>query len=186
MIFGYARVSSRGQARGGFSLEEQQARLLEHGVEEVFVDVFSGVSCVRPEFSRLLETVVEGDLIVVCKLDRFARSTREGLEVVSGLLARGVRVHVLNMGVVDDSPTGKLILGVMFAFAEFERDMIVQRTLEGKSVARLREDYREGRPKCVSDEEFRRVYGLGLGVKESCVRLGIARSTWYKKVRELV
>lgn len=88
----------------------------------------------------------EGDTLVITKLDRFARNTVEGINVVQHLLERGVRVNILNMGTVDNTPTGKLILTVMLGFAEFERDMIIQRTSEGKSIAKTKVGYWEGRP----------------------------------------
>ncbi|MBQ5682633.1 MAG: recombinase family protein, partial [Peptococcaceae bacterium] len=95
----------------------------------------------------------EGDTLVITKLDRFARNTVEGIGVVQHLLERGVRVNILNMGTVDNTPTGKLILTVMLGFAEFERDMIVQRTMEGKTIARTKNGWREGRPPEYKDEK---------------------------------
>ena len=80
---------------------------------------------------------------MVTKLDRFARTTKEGIEIVKELFDRGVKVHVLNMGLIEDTPTGRLILSVMLAFAEFERDMIVERTQEGKAIAKQRPDFKK-------------------------------------------
>ena len=84
---------------------------------------------------------------MVTKLDRIARSLTQGIELINGLIERGIRVHVLNMGVMDNSPTGQLFRNFMLAIAEFERNMIMQRTREGKEIARTKEGYREGRPK---------------------------------------
>ena len=83
--------------------------------------------------------------MVVTKLDRIARSAMQGIELVQKLLDRGITVHVLNMGLLDNTPTGKLIRNIMLAFAEFERDMIVERTQEGKAIAKLNPEFREGR-----------------------------------------
>jgi DNA invertase Pin-like site-specific DNA recombinase len=83
-------------------------------------------------FNKLLETLKEGDTLVVTKLDRFARTTADGINLVKELFEKGIKVHVLNMGLVEDTPTGRPILSVMLAFEEFERDMIVERTQEGK------------------------------------------------------
>lgn len=146
MVYGYARVSTRGQARDGNSLEAQEKALRDAGATEVFSDAFTGTKAERPELKKLLGKIQEGDALVVCKLDRLARSVLQGINLIEGLLSRGISVEVLNLGRMDDSPNGKLMRQVMLAFAEFERDLIVARTQEGKSIAKQRPDFREGRP----------------------------------------
>ena len=146
MIYGYARVSTRGQARDGNSLEVQEKTLREAGATEIFSDAFTGTKSERPELKKLLGKIETGDSLVVCKLDRLARSVIQGINLIEGLLSRGISVEVLNLGRMDDSPNGKLMRQVMLAFAEFERDLIVARTQEGKSIAKQRPDFREGRP----------------------------------------
>ena len=128
---------------------------------------------------------------MVTKIDRFARTVQEGLATIDQLLAKDVTVHIINMGVVDTSPIGKLIRTVLLAFAEFERDMIVQRTQEGKAIARQRPDFRDGRPPITSTvnmEEFRRLRNLvasnALTAVTAAKQLGISRSSWYKLIRE--
>ena len=188
MIYGYARVSTKGQERDGNGLEAQERVLREHGAEVIYKDSFTGTKKHRPELDKLLSVIKEGDTLVVVKLDRIARSTIQGCELMNELFAKGVAVNVLNMGMMDNSTTGKLIRSIFFAFAEFERDMIVERTSEGKAVAREREDYREGRPsKEVPDfEKFLKKQKDGLmTVDECCKVLGIGRSTWYAKAREV-
>ena len=145
MIYGYMRVSTVGQVKGN-SLEEQERILRQNGAVILYQDAFTGTKTSRPNFNKLLEILQEGDTLVITKLDRFARNTVEGINVVQHLLERGVRVNILNMGTVDNTPTGKLILTVMLGFAEFERDMIIQRTSEGKSIAKTKVGYWEGRP----------------------------------------
>ena len=187
MVYGYARVSTKGQASDGNGLEVQEKALREHGAEVIYKDSFTGTKKHRPELDKLLSVVKAGDTVVVTKLDRIARSTIQGCELMNELFAKGVAVNVLNMGMMDNSDTGKLIRSVFFAFAEFERDMIVSRTSEGKAVAREREDYREGRPaKQVPDfEKFLKKQKDGqMTVEECCKALGIGRSTWYAKVKE--
>ncbi len=147
MIYGYERVSTKGQAKDGNSLEAQENELRAAGAELIFTDVYTGSVTERPELEKLLKTVNEGDTIIVTKLDRVARSVLQGVELIEQLNSKGVKVNILNMGVIDDTPTGKLIRNVMLCFAEFERDMIVQRTQEGKRIARKNPNYREGRPK---------------------------------------
>ena len=101
----------------------------------------------RPAFSMLFQKLQEGDTLVVSKLDRFARTAIDGVSAVRELFNRVVRVHILNMGLVENTLTGNLILTVMLAFAEYERGMIVERTQPGKAVARQDPNFREGRPK---------------------------------------
>ncbi len=153
MVYGYARVSTRGQADNGNSLEAQERQLIEAGAERVFSESYTGTKTERPMLSELLDRIQTGDRLIVCKLDRIARSAVGGCELIEGLLARGVSVHVLNMGLLDDSPTGRLIRQIMFAFSEFERSMIISRTQEGREIARKRPDYREGRPPVYGREQ---------------------------------
>lgn len=154
MKYGYGRVSTRGQAKDGNSLEVQEKALKENGAEVVYLDAFTGTKIDRPELDKLLDVLREGDTLIVTKLDRIARTATQGTELIQSLLDRGVVVHVLNMGLMDNTPTGKLIRNVMLCFAEFERDMIVERTQEGKEIARMRPDFREGRPKKFSKKQI--------------------------------
>lgn len=147
MIYGYARVSTKGQARDGNGLDVQRAALKAAGAEVIFEEAITGTMKDRPELTELLHVLKSGDTLVVTKLDRIARSASKGAELVKGLLDKGVTVRILNMGLLDSTPAGKLIMNVMFAFAEFERDMIVERTQEGKALAKTDPDFREGRPK---------------------------------------
>ena len=135
MIYGYARVSSAGQAIDGNSLEAQSELLKANGAQKIFSDVYTGTKLHRPELDKLMAEIQPGDTLIVAKLDRIARSAKNGLELIDQFIDRGVSVNILNMGVMNNSPTGKVIRTVMLAFAEFERDMIVERTREGKKAA---------------------------------------------------
>lgn len=151
MNYGYARVSTKGQAKDGNSLEAQEKALRDSGAEIIYKETFTGRETDRPELDKLLKGLQAGDRLIVSKLDRIARSAVKGIELVDSLLARGITVHILNMGILDDTPTGKLIRTIFLGFAEFERDMIVERTQEGKQIARENarkrgEIFREGRP----------------------------------------
>ncbi|MBM0067984.1 recombinase family protein [Alkalicoccobacillus gibsonii] len=146
--YGYARVSTVSQ-----DLEVQLNRLKEEGCEKIYSEKFTGTKKERPEFLKLLEELKEGDTMVVTKLDRFARSTVDAIQTVRTLFDKGVRVHILNMGIVEDTVTGRLIFNIMSSFAEFERDMIVERTQEGKMIAKQRPDFREGRPRKHSKQQ---------------------------------
>lgn len=147
MKYGYARVSTKGQAKDGNSLEHQEHALKDAGAEVIYMDAFTGTKSHRPELDKLLKEIQSGDMLIVTKLDRIARSTMQGIELIEALVDKGVIIHVLNIGIMDNSPTGKLIRNIFLAFAEFERDMIVERTQEGKSIAKQNPNFREGRPK---------------------------------------
>ena len=144
MIYGYARVSTKGQDKYGNGLEVQEKQLCENGAQTIYYESFTGTKKNRPELSKLMKVLKEGDVLVVTKLDRIARSTRDGLDIIEELLAKGVVINILNMGKFDNSPNGKLMRTIFFAFAEFERDMIVQRTSEGKELCKSDPDWREG------------------------------------------
>ena len=147
MIYGYARVSTTKQASNGNSLTDQEKALRAAGAEQIVSDAFTGTKMDRPAFTNLVETLKDGDTLIVTKLDRFARTVVEGVSVIRNLIERGVTVRILNMGTVENTPTGKVTLTVMMAFAEFERDMIVERTQTGKAIARANGKRVDGRPK---------------------------------------
>lgn len=160
MIYGYARVSTKGQATDGNSLEVQRKLLKENGAEVIFEDSFTGTKTDRPEFKRLLDYIKEGDTLIVTKLDRFARSMTQGSQLVTELINRGVRINILNIGIMDNTPASKLIRNIFFSFAEFERDMIVERTQEGKAIAKTKDGFTEGRPKKYTEKQIKHALSL--------------------------
>jgi DNA invertase Pin-like site-specific DNA recombinase len=134
---------------------------------------------------ELLNQIQNGDTLIVTKLDRIARSTKDGLDIIDTLLSKGVNIEILNMGKFDNTPVGKLMRTVFFAFAEFERDMIVERTSEGKAIAKQKEDYTEGRPKKeLPDFEkiLKKQKDGELTITAACQILGISRTQWYRLV----
>src|SRR5699024_7678088 len=124
------------------------------GCETIIKDKLTRTNKNRSQLQQLLQKIQKSDTLVITKLDRLARSAMDGIETVKNLFEQGVKVHVLNMGLVEDTPTGRLILNVMLAFAEFERDMIVERTQEGKAIAKQDPSFREGRPKIYGKEQI--------------------------------
>jgi len=154
MLIGYARVSTKGQESNGNSLEGQINLLADAGCTKIYTDVYTGTKCDRPEFNKLMDELKSGDTLTVCKLDRFARTTSEGITLVRNLLDCNIAVHILNMGLIDNTPTGRLILTIFLAFAEFERDMIIERTSAGKAIAKTKAGYTEGRPKKYTTEQL--------------------------------
>lgn len=142
MKYGYARVSTLNQ-----DLESQIQMLQKEGCEKIYFEKFTGTKFERPQFQEVLSMLETGDILVVTKLDRFARSAVDAIQTIKLLFEKGIKVHVINMGLIEDTPTGRLMFNIMSAFAEFERDMIFERTKEGKALAKLRPDFKEGRPK---------------------------------------
>lgn len=118
-------------------------------------------------------------------MDRFCRNAREGLTIIEELLNIKVTIHILNVGVIDNSPIGKLILTVLLSFAEFERNMIAERTLAGRIVARQNPSYREGRPKKFSQEQINLALNLlkDNSYKQVEKMTGISKSTLQRAKR---
>ena len=184
MRYGYARVSSVGQQKNGNSLDAQIELLKQRGAEVIVSECYTGRKVERPKFTELLHKLQPGDELIVCKLDRFARSSKHGADLIQELVNKGVRVNILNMGIADNTSTGKLLLNIMFAFAEYEADMIAERTSEGKAEKRATDpNYKEGR-KTLDVPEFEKYFAKSkkgeLTVVECCKALGISRSKWYK------
>lgn len=193
MKYGYGRVSSKGQRLYGTSYQEQKDVLLEYGVSEdnIYTDTYTGKKMSRKGFDKVLSLLVSGDELVVCKLDRLARTAAEGSLLVKQLVDMGIKVNILNMGIADNTPMGRLMVTILFAFAEYERDMIVERTTAGKAYKREHEPlYREGRKPIVIDEAWfqkiaRKQKDGSMTVNDCCRELKISRSTWYNKLKEV-
>lgn len=183
MIYGYARVSTKFQAKDGNSLESQIDILKNNGAIEIYSDSFTGTKTDRPNFNKLINKLKNGDTLIVTKLDRFARSMTQGSELVNELIEKGIRVNILNIGVMDNTPSSRLIRNIFFSFAEFERDMIVERTQEGKAIARTKEGFKEGRPKKYTKNQLDNaldmltVNGGDKSYMEVSTLLGISKST---------
>ena len=186
MIRGYARVSTKRQERGT-SLDDQRAALQAEGCQEIYQDVYSGASMARPEFDRLCSEVQPGDTIVVTKMDRFARTETEAYDQVLGWVQNGVKVRVLNMGTIEDTEIGRLILHIMLSFAECERDMIVSRCQGGRAYKRATDpDYREGRKPGYSKAQLDHAVDLlhDHSFSEVAAMTGMSRSTVTREARK--
>lgn len=127
MIYGYGRVSTKGQAKDGNSLEAKERLLKEHGAEVIYMDSFTGTKMTRPEFDKQLEELKAVDTLVVTKLDRFARSVSHASDLITKLIDGGIRVDVCILGILDNSSMSTQMRNILLSFAQFERDMIVER-----------------------------------------------------------
>ena len=188
MIYGYARVSTLKQEKNGNSLDEQREKLQAAGAQEIVTDSYTGTKMDRPAFTALLDKLTAGDTLIVTKLDRFARTAVEGGAIVQQLHARGVTINILNMGIADNTPMGKLMVTMLLAFAEFERDMIVERTQSGKAIARANGKQVDGRPKKFSPAQISHALQLlDAGNSYTAVEemTGISKSTLIREKRKI-
>ena len=160
MIYGYCRVSSKGQLDNN-SLEQQSEEILnKYDNAVIFKEQYTGTTTDRPKFKELINELDKNDILVVTKLDRFARNTEEGIHLIKELFAKGVSVHVLNVGLLEDTTMGKFFLTTLLAVAEMERNMIIERTQNGKAIAKQKEGFTEGRPKKSTEKQIK--YALSL------------------------
>lgn len=187
MVYGYARVSSKDQ-----SLASQVKQLKEYGCEKIFKEKVSGRRKEdRKEFVKLLDIVKSGDTLVVTKLDRFARSLKDALNTASELQEKGVTLVILNVGQIDNTPTGRLFFHILSAVAEFEADMIRERQREGIEEAKKRGVYK-GRPLTYTEKHAGLQQALEWffnrdkckkTVDEICEITKISKSTLYRAAR---
>lgn len=183
MKYGYARVSTKHQ-----DLNVQLQTLNEEGCDVIYSEKFTGTTTERPELEKVLALLSEGDTLVVTKLDRLARNTKESIEIVEALFAKGVKVHVLNVGLLENTTMGKFFIQTMLAVAEMERNLIVERTQEGKEIAKQNPNYKEGRPKSHSDkkliEAMRMKEKMGYSFRQLSEATGISMSTLQRFARK--
>lgn len=184
-IYGYVRVSTAQQ-----DYATQIEDLKRAGATKIFKDKYTGTTADRPEFDKLMAKIKNGDTLIVTKLDRLARNTQDALNIVKKMNAEGVILWVLNIGTIDNSPSGRLIFTVFSAFAEFERDLIVSRTQEGKAWAKANNpNFHDGMPRKYDQEQINFAWKLHtqdhMSYSEISKKLGMSKATIYRRFREL-
>lgn len=187
MIYGYAMVSTKEQSKDGNGLVSQEKLLRENGAEDIYVDSFTGTKMERPELDKLPAKLQDGDTLIVTRLDRFARSVSQASELIIRLIDKGIRLNVFNLGILDNSSMSALMRNILLSFAQFERDMIVERTQDGKAIARQKADFREGRPRVYSKKQIEHALALleNNSYKQVEEITGISRSTLIRAKRKL-
>ena len=178
-IFGYARVSTEQQ-----NLDRQIDALNKYGAEIIYNEKMTGTKRDRPELSKLLERLAPGDTVVIESLSRLGRSTKDLLELMELFDSKGVNVVSLKERIDTTSSTGKLVFTIMSAIAQFERDIIADRTQEGLKAARAR-GRNGGRPKIATDKvkQAVKLYGTGqYSIKEIEGLTGVKKSTLYRNL----
>jgi DNA invertase Pin-like site-specific DNA recombinase len=187
MIYGYARVSTADQ-----NLESQLQALKEAGALEVFKDKATGKNTERDGLQALLSILQAGDTVIITKLDRIARNVKEGIQLIDELAEKGIKLHVLNMGLFDATATSKLLRNILLSVAEWEREMILERQREGIAVAKAQGKYK-GKPKKYTEKNPAIVHALelfanratnGKTVKEICQITKVNRASLYNIAKE--
>lgn len=160
--------------------------MTELGVEKVFIDRISGKNTDRPELKRMMGFVRQGDCVVVESISRFARNTKDLLELVERLTAKGVEFVSKKEAIDTTTPTGKFMLTIFGAVAELEREYILQRQAEGIAIAKEQGVYKGRKP--IVRPEFENVVSLwrqgSITAAEAMNRLDMKPSTFYRKVKE--
>lgn len=181
--YGYARVSTTAQ-----DLKVQKQSLIDAGINEknIYSDKWTGTTTDRPNFNNLMNKLNSGDTITITKLDRLARNTREALLIIEELLERDININVINMGKIENTTIGRLIYTVLLSVAEMERDMIIERTQEGKAYAKKNNpNFKEGRPKRqLSDRYLKAIEIMQTNsIAETSLITGISTAT-LKRIRK--
>lgn len=180
-VFAYARVSTQDQ-----NLNRQIDKLTEYGVHksDIYKEKITGTKKSRPELDRLLNDVEAGDKIIITELARLGRSTRDLMNISEQLETKGVELHSLKENIDTTTSTGKAMFGMLSVMAQFERDIISERTHEGLKSARARGRV-GGRPK-ISSKDIERALILydskDLSINDICELVGISKPTLYKYV----
>lgn len=182
MKIGYIRVSTEEQ-----NTMRQEVLMDDLGVDEIFMDKASGKSTDRPELKRMLEFVRKGDTVVCESISRFARNTKDLLELIEILNVKGVTFISKKEAIDTNTPTGKFMLTVFGAVAELEREYILQRQREGIAVAKKQGKYK-GR-KRIENPDFDKVcekWKRGeITARKAMELLGMKRNTFYRRVKEI-
>lgn len=184
MLVGYARTSTAEQEAG---LVAQERELKAVGCDEIYSERVSSVTK-RPRLEEAIKFLRKGDTLVVTKVDRLARSTTKLWELVEELKAKGVGLRVLNLGgetVDTTSASGKLILTIFAGFAQFEREIMLERQREGIAKAKAEGSYKGRKPTArAKAADARKLASEGLNVTDIAKRLGIGRASVYRALSD--
>ena len=185
MIFGYVRVSTKKQEKG-LSIEEQTSKILSRYPDAEIVVETQGGNKHRPEFDGILKRVLPGDIIVTVDHTRYSRDTAEGLRTAKELMNRGILIHFLSFGMLENTPTGHYVLTLLLANAELELSQIVNRTQPARERARKKPGYQDGRPPKYNKKQIAHALEL-LEIKtykEVEEITGISKSTLIRALRK--
>ena len=183
MLVGYIRVSTAEQ-----NTARQEVLMKELGVEKIYIDKLSGKSTERPELKEMLEFIRSGDTVVVESISRFARNTKDLLELVEKLHSKGVEFVSKKESIDTTTPAGKFMLTVFGAVAELERGYILDRQREGIAIAKSGGKYKGRKPVQVDEELWDRLFVLWkngeITAAEFMRQTGLKRNTFYRRAKE--
>ena len=181
MKIGYIRISTTDQ-----NTARQEVLMKSLGIDEIYIDRMSGKNTQRPELQKMMEYVRHGDTVIVESISRFARNTRDLLELIERLTEKGVEFISQKEAIDTSTPTGKFMLTVFGAVAELEREYILQRQREGIAIAKANGVYKGRKP--IQRPDFPAVVSEWQQGKitavEAMKRLNLKSSTFYRKVKE--
>lgn len=188
MVYGYLRVSSKGQLENNSFEQQEQEILSKYNNATILREQFTGTTTHRPILDSLIGKLNKGCTLVVSKFDRLARDTKEGIELIQLLFNKGVSVHVLNVGLLENTSMGNFFITTLLAVAELERNMIVERTQTGKVIAKTKAGFKEGRPKTYTPTQINHALELLKENSYSQVEkmTNISKSTLYREKTKLI
>jgi len=179
-VYGYGRVSTAAQ-----HLDAQIEQLTAAGCQHIYKEKVSGAKDDRPELTTLMGRLTKGDVLVICKIDRIARSTQHLLTIVEDLTKRGVTFRILNVNIDTSTPTGKVMLTVLGAIAQFEREMMLERQRDGIIRAQSEKRYKGRHPSARNQtEQVMALLDMGFTRLAAARQLGIGSASVYRILRQ--
>lgn len=189
MVYGYTRVSSKQQSQN-YSIEYQSDTIKKQYADAIIIKEVQSAKNVdeRPELLKMCSQLEKGDVLVCTRLDRLARSVSDGIGLIDDLLGKGVSIHILDMGYIDNTPVGRLILHVIVACAEFQRSIIRENCRMGYEIAKTKDGFTEGRPPKFTNAQIAHAVHLkdveGLSYTEVGRRMQMSKSTLIRAMKK--
>lgn len=184
MIYGYARFSTEQE------YVAQIDDLIHAGAAIIFKDKYTDTTANRPEFNKLIDTIQNGDTLIVTRLEQLAVNTQDAIDIVKKMNAKGVTLRILNIGIIDDSQNGRSIFNVFKAFEVLEKNAIVSRPHEKKTPTKAKNpNYHGGMPRKYNKDQIDYAWKLHtqdhMSYSKISKKLGISKATIYRRFREL-
>lgn len=186
MIYGYCRATTPKQVENGY-LDEQEKSITERYFGCIIVKETSLDMNIKPEFDLILNKLIAGDTVVITKMDRFAKSLSDACNIIKLIRDRGAKIHILDIGLIDNSIMGKLLYSTVAAVNEFEKALLVERIQSGKNKAKKTEGFKEGRPKKYTQSQIDEALKMleSYSYKKVEELTGISKSTLIRAKKEL-
>lgn len=185
-IVGYTRVSSKDQLDSD-SIEEQQGEILNrYSNAIIYSEQFTGMKKQGPIFNEVQRNLNTGDTLVICKLDRLVSNTIEGIELVQGLFEKGVSIHMLNVGLIENNVMGNFFLTTLLAITEMEKNTAIERNQNSILITNTRQGLKKGRPKVYTQEQLDDAIEMirNRSYKEVSYITGMSMSTLFREVKK--